>query len=217
MAPTWELNIETYGYGKRRKVYDPDYEHVESAKFREYERLEGDGYDKSLLDPDKDKIKKLHAPGLGHDPRAPKTLKNYNEAESNKYTTSDYVVPPKVPQLQLGPGIGPKRCVFNYHFKIHIHFKITFLKIISFSKFTFYSKFTKHFNVCILLQNNILFQNSHDKSRLFFQNSHFTSIFAFYIKIHILRQNFHFDSKFTFRKVIFFFEIRILLQNSHFF
>ena len=124
MAPTWELNIETYGYGKRRKVYDPDYEHVESAKFREYERLEGDGYDKSLLDPDKDKIKKLHAPGLGHDPRAPKTLKNYNEAESNKYTTSDYVVPPKVPQLQLGPGIGPKRCVFNYHFKIHILFKV---------------------------------------------------------------------------------------------
>ena len=23
VAPTWELNIETYGYGKRRKVYDP--------------------------------------------------------------------------------------------------------------------------------------------------------------------------------------------------
>ena len=197
MAPTWELNIETYGYGKRRKVYDPDYEHVESAKFREYERLEGDGYDKSLLDPDKDKIKKLHAPGLGHDPRAPKTLKNYNEAESNKYTTSDYVVPPKVPQLQLGPGIGPKRCVFNYHFKIHIHFKITFLKIISFSKFTFYSKFTKHFNVCILLQNNILFQNSHDKSRLFF-------------KIHILLRCLHSISKFTY-----YVKISILIQNSH--
>ena len=109
VAPTWELNIETYGYGKRRKVYDPDYEHVESAKFREYERLETEGYDKSLLDPDKDKIKKLHAPGLGSDPRAPKTLKTLSESESNKFTTSDYVVPPKVPQLQLGPGIGPQR------------------------------------------------------------------------------------------------------------
>merc|ERR1719264_869879 len=30
VAPTWELNIETYGYGKKRKTYDPDYEHVES-------------------------------------------------------------------------------------------------------------------------------------------------------------------------------------------
>lgn len=38
--------------GKRRKVYDPDYEHVESAKFKEYERLEGDGYDETLKDPD---------------------------------------------------------------------------------------------------------------------------------------------------------------------
>ena len=26
-----------------------------------------------------------------------------------KYVTSDYVVPPKVPQLHLGPGIGPQR------------------------------------------------------------------------------------------------------------
>ena len=41
-------NIETYGYGKRRKVYDPDYEHVESAKFKEYERLEGEGYDEEI-------------------------------------------------------------------------------------------------------------------------------------------------------------------------
>ena len=41
-------NIETYGYGKRRKVYDPDYEHVESAKFKEYERLEGEGYDDEI-------------------------------------------------------------------------------------------------------------------------------------------------------------------------
>jgi hypothetical protein len=40
VAPTWELNIETYGYGKKRKTYDPDYEHVESSKFREFERLE---------------------------------------------------------------------------------------------------------------------------------------------------------------------------------
>ena len=111
VAPTWELNIETYGYGKKRKVYDPDYEHVESAKFKEYERLETDGYDEDLKDRDHDKIKRMHAPGLGHDPRAPKKMKTYDEeqAEKAKYTTSDYVVPPKVPQLQLGPGIGPTR------------------------------------------------------------------------------------------------------------
>ena len=48
VAPTWELNIETYGYGKKRKTYDPDYEHVESAKFKEYERLEIQGYVESV-------------------------------------------------------------------------------------------------------------------------------------------------------------------------
>ena len=26
-----------------------------------------------------------------------------------KYMTSDYVVPPKVPQMQMGPAIGPVR------------------------------------------------------------------------------------------------------------
>ncbi len=119
VAPTWELNIETYGYGKRRKVYDPDYEHVESAKFKEYERLEGEGYDESLKDKDHDKLKNIHAPGLGSNPN-PKTkkvnvakMKKYDESaaasSSAKFTTSDYIVPPKVPQLQLGPGIGPVR------------------------------------------------------------------------------------------------------------
>ena len=34
VAPTWELNIEKYGYGAKRKAYDPDYEHVESSKYR---------------------------------------------------------------------------------------------------------------------------------------------------------------------------------------
>ena len=57
VAPTWELNIETYGYGKQRKVYDPDYEHVESSKFKEYERLEGDGYDENIKDEDHAKVK----------------------------------------------------------------------------------------------------------------------------------------------------------------
>ena len=57
VAPTWELNIETYGYGKQRKVYDPDYEHVESSKFKEYERLEGDGYDETIKDDDHAKVK----------------------------------------------------------------------------------------------------------------------------------------------------------------
>ena len=59
VAPTWELNIETYGYGKKRKTYDPDYEHVESAKFKEFERLEAQGYDDELKDPDHDKIRKV--------------------------------------------------------------------------------------------------------------------------------------------------------------
>ena len=45
VAPTRELNFERYGYGAKRKAYDPDYEHVESSKYREYERLEGEGYD----------------------------------------------------------------------------------------------------------------------------------------------------------------------------
>ena len=104
VAPTWELNIETYGYGKKRKAYDPDYEHVESAKFREFERLEGEGYDEDKLDPDRDKLRNLKAPGL--------TAKGEEPVESDpkeKYTTSDYIVPPKVPQLEMGPGIGPVR------------------------------------------------------------------------------------------------------------
>ena len=32
VALTWELNIEKYGYGAKRKAYDPDYEHVESSQ-----------------------------------------------------------------------------------------------------------------------------------------------------------------------------------------
>ena len=53
-------------------------------------------------------------PGLGHvEGKVPKGLKNYDEDEAEKakakFTTSDYVVPPKVPQLQLGPSIGPSR------------------------------------------------------------------------------------------------------------
>ena len=67
MAPTWELNIETYGYGKtsNKKAYDPDYEHVESSKFKEYERLEAEGYDEELKDEDRHKLKNIRAPGLG--------------------------------------------------------------------------------------------------------------------------------------------------------
>ena len=66
VAPTWELNIETYGYGKKRKTYDPDYEHVESAKFKEFERLEAQGYDDELKDPDHDKIRKVRCPFTLH-------------------------------------------------------------------------------------------------------------------------------------------------------
>ena len=63
-------------------------------------------------DKDRNKLRNIQAPGLGFDPRTPRTMKTYNESENeskNKFTTSDYVVPPKVPQLQMGPGIGPKR------------------------------------------------------------------------------------------------------------
>ena len=104
VAPTWELNIETYGYGKKRKTYDPDYEHIESAKFREFERLEGQGYDEDKLDPDRDKLKNIKAPGL-----AAKDEETTTTDPKEKYTTSDYIVPPKVPQIEMGPGIGPVR------------------------------------------------------------------------------------------------------------
>jgi hypothetical protein len=33
------LNLPILGYGKRKKTYDPDYEHIESTKFEEYELL----------------------------------------------------------------------------------------------------------------------------------------------------------------------------------
>ena len=104
VAPTWELNIETYGYGKKRKVYDPDYEHVEGAKFREFERLETEGYDEDKLDPDRDKLRNLKAPGL-----AAKGEETVEVDPKDKYITSDYIVPPKVPQIEMGPCIGPMR------------------------------------------------------------------------------------------------------------
>ena len=52
--------------------------------------------------------------GLGHHvvPKKLKSAKDLEEEEAKiraKFTTSDYVVPPKVPQLQLGPSIGPSR------------------------------------------------------------------------------------------------------------
>lgn len=105
VAPTWELNIETYGYGRKRKTYDPDYEHIESAKFKEYERLETTGYDESIKDEDRDKLKRISAPGLGLDAKAKKA----RTPSAEPLTTSDYIVPPKVPQLMLGPGIGPRK------------------------------------------------------------------------------------------------------------
>lgn len=41
-------------YGDKQHAYDPDYEHVESSKHREYERLDGQCYYESLKEP-KDK------------------------------------------------------------------------------------------------------------------------------------------------------------------
>merc|ERR1719228_2162567 len=84
VAPTWELNIETYGYGKQRKVYDPDYEHVESSKFKEYERLEGEGYDDNLRDEDADKVRNIGPrSGLGHHV-VPKKLKSAKDLEEEE-------------------------------------------------------------------------------------------------------------------------------------
>ena len=100
VAPTWELNIENYGYGARRKAYDPDYEHVENSKYREYERLEAGGYEDGLIDPDDNTRKQIKAPGLGH------KHGKYTPGEK-KFTTSDYVIPPKVPQMNpAGPVPG---------------------------------------------------------------------------------------------------------------
>jgi len=95
VAPTWELNIEQYGYGAKRRAYDPDYEHVESSKYREFERLEAQGYDEELKDKDDNRPRNIKAPGLGHKPG------QYTPGEK-KYTTSDYIIPPKVPQIVLG-------------------------------------------------------------------------------------------------------------------
>jgi hypothetical protein len=104
VAPTWELNIETYGYGKKRKVYDPDYEHVESAKFKEYERLEADGYDDELKDPDNEKPRQIPAPGLGLKKNEQKKKKD----EDKVFAPTDYIIPPKVPQMQMAVIKNPR-------------------------------------------------------------------------------------------------------------
>merc|ERR1740123_585858 len=100
VAPTWELNIENYGYGAKRKAYDPDYEHVENSKYREYERLEAGGYEEGLVDQDDNTRKQIKAPGLGH------KHGKYTPGEK-KFTTSDYLIAPKVPQMNpVGPVPG---------------------------------------------------------------------------------------------------------------
>ena len=98
-------------YGKtNKKAYDPDYEHIESAKFKEFERLEAEGYSEELKDPDRDKLRNINAPGLGSQPEPGKGKKRPREQDDEKkFAGSDYIVPPKVPQMQMGPGIGPVR------------------------------------------------------------------------------------------------------------
>ena len=44
------------GYGAKRRAHDPDYEHVENAKYREYERLESVGYDDTMKDPEDNRL-----------------------------------------------------------------------------------------------------------------------------------------------------------------
>ena len=41
---------------------------MESSKYREYERLEGQGYEDGMIDPDDNRRKQIKAPGLGHKP-----------------------------------------------------------------------------------------------------------------------------------------------------
>lgn len=108
VAPTWELNMESYGYGKRKRAYDPDYEHVETARFKEYERLEIQGLAEELKDPDHDKLRNINAPGLGSTDLETGKRRKLNEEKRAAYTTSDYVVPPKVPQLLMGSGVVPR-------------------------------------------------------------------------------------------------------------
>jgi len=109
VAPTWELNIEKYGYGAKRRAYDPDYEHVESSKYREYERLEGEGYDEAIKDPEENRIRNIKAVGLGHKPG------EFTPGEK-KYTTSDYVIPPKVPQIsQIVKNAPGEKSEFTEH------------------------------------------------------------------------------------------------------
>merc|ERR1719495_1433867 len=84
VAPTWELNIEKYGYGAKRRAYDADYEHVETAKYQEYARLEEEGYDDSVKDPEQEGRKAKPAKGLGHVPG------EKANTEKTSYTTSEY-------------------------------------------------------------------------------------------------------------------------------
>ena len=93
VAPTWELNIEKYGYGAKRRTYDPDYEHVETSKYQEYARLEEEGYDEEVKDPEDDRVRKKAAPGLAY-----KKATDKDASKDKKWMTSDYIIPPKVPQ-----------------------------------------------------------------------------------------------------------------------
>jgi tetratricopeptide (TPR) repeat protein len=88
VAPTWDLNIERYDYGVKRKAYDADYEYVESSRNREYERLEGEGYDVTVKDQDAIRKNNYKANEIGHNP----------EKFTPGHTTSDYIIPPKVLQ-----------------------------------------------------------------------------------------------------------------------
>ena len=102
VAPTWELNIEKYGYGAKRKTYDADYEHVETAKYQEYARLEEEGYDEEVKDPEQEGRKAKPAKGLGLQPG------EKANTEKTTYVTSDYIIAPKVPQANLAPPMEKK-------------------------------------------------------------------------------------------------------------
>jgi hypothetical protein len=62
------------GYGAKRRAHDPDYEHVENAKYREYERLEAEGYDDEIKDPETNRpvIKKVREGGIAAVAKGPK-------------------------------------------------------------------------------------------------------------------------------------------------
>ena len=59
-----------------------------------------------VKDPNHGKLRNIPAPGLGSDG---KKRSGPASSDDKKFTQSDYVVPPKVPQLQVGAALSASR------------------------------------------------------------------------------------------------------------